>query len=111
LLLRMGYITIRQLARDLGIDVPDDPRPDDPIALGRPDFDQALERLRSVGWLPELSADEAWPHFGGWRVNYETAAYAIACHLDLPPAPWSGPRRPFTHAAASANRPPDRTPT
>lgn len=111
LLLRMGYITIRQLARDLGIDVPDDPRPDDPIALGRPDFDQALERLRSVGWLPELSADEAWPHFGGWRVNYETAAYAIACHLDVPPAPWSGRRRPFTHAAAAANRPPDRTPT
>src|SRR5262249_7780492 len=34
-LLRVGYITMRKLARNLGILVNDDPHPDDPIALTR----------------------------------------------------------------------------
>ncbi|HYS33928.1 MAG TPA: hypothetical protein VEM58_16865, partial [Streptosporangiaceae bacterium] len=38
-------------------------------------------------------AEQAWPDFVGWRVNYEQAAYAIAYAIEAVPALWSGPRR------------------
>ena len=41
----------------------------------------------------ERTAEQAWPHFRGWRVNYEDAAYGLAKHIDAVPARWSGPRR------------------
>jgi len=41
----------------------------------------------------ERTAAQAWPHFRGWRVNYEDAAYGLAKHIDAVPARWSGPRR------------------
>src|SRR5262249_31511530 len=93
-LLRVGYITMRKLARNLGILVNDDPHPDDPIALTREEFGSAVDRMRRAGWVFERDPDEGWPHFHGWRVNYEAAAYAMARFLDLPPAVWSGRRRP-----------------
>ena len=40
------------------------------------------------------TAQEAWPHFHGWRVNYEAPAYALALAIDAPPAAWTGVRRP-----------------
>lgn len=108
-LMRVGYITIRKLAHSLGVPVSDDPHPDDPIALTRAEFDAAVERLRTAGWTFERTPDEAWPHFQGWRVNYEGAAYGIARYLDLPPAPWSGPRA-RRHAPQMPVRPPHREP-
>jgi hypothetical protein len=109
-LLRVGYLTIRKLAASLRLAVPDDPHPDDPIQLTRAEFDEAVEWLRDAGWVPERSADDAWPHFHGWRVNYEAAAYQLALHLDLPPALWSGPRRPGRPPATPPLRPTDRRP-
>ena len=90
-LLRVGYITMRRLAKALGLAAPDDPRPDGPLVLTREEFGAAMDHMRRAGWEFEREADEAWPHFRGWRVNYEAAAYALACFLDLPPAVWSGP--------------------
>jgi hypothetical protein len=55
-------------------------------------------------------ADDAWPHFRGWRVSYEAPAYAIAHLLNLPPAPWSGPRRSAYSSALPPTRPPHRAP-
>jgi len=109
-LLRVGYLTIRKLAANLRLPVADDPSPDDSIELTRAEFDEAVQWLRDAGWMTERSADEAWPHFHGWRVNYEAAAYQLALHLDLPPALWSGPRRPGRPAAAPPRRPADRRP-
>ncbi|HVB43512.1 MAG TPA: hypothetical protein VNF47_12505 [Streptosporangiaceae bacterium] len=109
-LLRVGYLTMRQLATNLGLTVPDDPRPDDPIELTRAEFDEAVQWLKDAGWRTERTAQEAWPHFHGWRVNYESAAYKLAMHLDLPPALWSGPRRAGRPAAAPPRRPTDRKP-
>jgi hypothetical protein len=43
-----------------------------------------------VGFPVQREPEAAWPHFVGWRVNYEQAAYAIAEAVD---ALWSGPRR------------------
>ena len=54
-------------------------------------------------------AEEAWAHFRGWRVNYESVAYAVAYRLDAPPAQWSGPRRRFrgeSMESGPAHRPP-----
>ena len=54
----------------------------------------------------ERSAEEAWPDFRGWRVNYEAVAYRLADRLTAPPAPWSGPRRHLRSGAVAPNRPP-----
>ncbi len=108
-LLRMGYLTLRKVATASRIEVSDDPQPTDALELTRLEFDEAVEQLTSTGWEPERSVDEAWDHFRGWRVNYETAAYGLAYHLDVVPALWSGPRR-ATSDAWMPRRPVDRRP-
>ena len=98
---------MRSIAGTLGIEVSDDPHPDDPLVLTKADFDEAIQHLAEAGWTFERSPDEAWLHFRGWRVNYETAAYGIAAHLDLPPAVVraAGAPRPGAGTAEAA-RPP-----
>ena len=109
-LLRVGYLTMRHLAVNLSLPVAEDPSPEDPIELTRAEFDEAVQWLHDAGWQTERSPDEAWPHFHGWRVNYEAAACQLALHLDLPPALWSGPRRPGRPSATPPRRPTDRRP-
>ncbi len=92
-LLRVGYSAMRGLAATIGAPIDPDPKPDDPLALTRAEFDTAVAHLHRAGWQSERTAELAWPHFRGWRINYEAAAYALAAHLDAPPALWSGPRR------------------
>lgn len=108
--LRVGYITMRAIARTLRIEVDDDPHPDDPLVLTREEFDAAVQHLADAGWAFERPPGEAWPHFRGWRVNYEAAAHGIAAHLDLPPALWSGPRARLGQTAALPQRPAHREP-
>jgi hypothetical protein len=109
-MLRVGYLTMRHLAASLNLPVDQDPAPTDPIQLTREDFDEAIRWLHEAGWQTERLADDAWPHFRGWRVNYESAAYQMAYHLDLPPALWSGQRRSGRPAARPPLRPADRKP-
>src|ERR1700677_5073593 len=82
-LLRVGYVTMRSLARSLQLPYSEDPLPDDPLELTREDFELAVRHLDEAGWVFDRKPDEAWLHFRGWRVNYELAAYSIAAHLDL----------------------------
>ncbi len=91
-LMRVGYLAFRQLAATVGIDVDEDPSPDDSIQLTEQEFVAAAERARATGMVFEREPEQAWPHFKGWRVNYEEAAYALAATLDVVPALWSGPR-------------------
>jgi hypothetical protein len=107
--LRVGYLAVRAIAGTLGLPVNTDPRPSDPIALTREEFDQAVGHLRDAGWVPERDTGQAWQHFRGWRVNYEGAAFSLARFLDLPPALWSG-QRDREVAARPPLRPPDRVP-
>src|SRR5215813_11196595 len=109
-LLRVGYVTMRKLSRGLGMPVTDDPHPDDPIMLTRAEYGAAVDRMRRAGWVFERDPDEAWPHFHGWRVNYEAAAYALARFLDLPPAVWSGARPRHRAPPQLPVRPPHREP-
>src|SRR5215831_6179045 len=93
LCLRSGFLCFRQIARTMGIDVPDEPDPNGQITLSYQEFLDAVERMRKVDFPIERKPDEAWPEFVGWRLNYEQAAYAVAFAVDAVPALWSGPRR------------------
>jgi hypothetical protein len=89
----------------MGCDVPEVPDPAAGISLTYPEFLEAVDRMRDVGFEIERDPADAWPDFVGWRVNYEQAAYAIAYAIDAPPSLWSGPRR-----YPSQPIPPDRPP-
>jgi hypothetical protein len=93
LCVQMGFTCLRKLNRTLRVPVDEDPRPDDPIRLSWDEFMAGWERITSAGFPVERTAEEAWPHFRGWRVNYEAAAFKLAQGLDAVPARWSGPRR------------------
>ena len=82
-----------QIARSMGIDVPEHPDVAAGISLTYGEYLEAIIRLREMDFPIERDPAEAWPHFVGWRVNYERAAYAIAATVDAVPALWSGPRR------------------
>ncbi|MBV9368353.1 MAG: hypothetical protein JO074_00860, partial [Frankiales bacterium] len=71
------------------------------------EFRAGVARLEEVGYPIERSAEDAWPHFRGWRVNYESLAYALAEATDAVPALWSGPRR-WAAEPMPPRRPPSR---
>jgi hypothetical protein len=93
LALRMGFVAMGQVAKTMGESVPDEPDPEAPISLSYDDFRTAVAMLRDVGYPIDRSDDEAWPHFRGWRANYDATALFLAKKLDAPPALWTGPRR------------------
>jgi hypothetical protein len=102
LCLRMGFTALRQIASTMRLPVEEDPDPDEPISITYEQFASAVEMLRSVNYPIEVSTEEAWPNFRGWRVNYEAVAYALAHAVDAPPAMWSGTRRwPFVPISPS----------
>jgi hypothetical protein len=109
LCLRMGFVALQQLGRAVGIPIEADPDPDGEIALPYADFEAGVQRLVDIGFDTERTAAEAWPHFRGWRVNYEPVAYALAYATDAVPAYWSGPRR-WDHEPMAPVRPPNRAP-
>jgi hypothetical protein len=93
LCLRGGFTCLGNIARALGIPIPEDADPSDGISLSYDNFVDAIERLRRVDYPIERPLEDAWADFLGWRVNYEAAAYALAWATEAPPALWSGPRR------------------
>ena len=110
--LRMGFVALERIARAMRLQVPDEPSPDVPISVSFEEFRDAVAMLRGVGYPIERTDDAAWPHFRGWRANYDVAALALARQLDAPPALWTGsrrwpsepipPRRPRLQVASSA---------
>jgi hypothetical protein len=110
LCLRMGFTAINRIAKVLGWKVDPDPNPEGPIDLTFEEFEEAVAMLDHVGFPMERTAEEAWPDFRGWRVNYEAVAYRLCDHLTAPPAPWSGSRRHLRSGVVAPLRPPQRTP-
>jgi hypothetical protein len=112
LFIRMGYITVRELAGVTGFMVNHDPLPTDPIRLSYEQFAEAVAELERIGFPFERTAAEAWPDYRGWRVNYEEAAYKMIDFLPTVPAPWSGPRTRMKAPVPRLQeiRPPHRTP-
>jgi hypothetical protein len=107
--LRQGFVTLRDLARVEGILFDPDPDPDADIVLSEAEFVAACEYVARNGFPQDRTAEEAWPHFRGWRINYESIAYALAELLDAPPAKWSGERFGHLHEV-EPNRPVNRQP-
>ena len=110
LCLRMGFTSLRNVADVLGIPYDPDPFPDDPIELTFEEFQGGVARLRETGFEMERTAEEAWPHFKGWRVNYESIAYALADATVAPPGPWSGSRSHLQDVTFVPQRPANRRP-
>jgi hypothetical protein len=110
LCIRMGFTLFNRLAGSLGYPVDDDPDPDSPIQLTYEEFASAVEKLALVGFPMERSAEEAWPQFRGWRINYEASAYRLADAFTAPLAPWSGTRRNLRAGVVEPRRPPHRAP-
>ncbi len=93
LCLRGGFQCLNRIARAMSLDVPEEADPEGGIMLGYEEFLEAISRMRQVGFKNTRDPEEAWPHFVGWRVNYERAAYSVAEAVEAVPAMWSGPRR------------------
>jgi hypothetical protein len=110
LCLRMGYTALRRVADAIRWTYDPDPVPDAPLRLTAAEFSSAVDLLHDVGFVTERDADEAWPHFRGWRVNYEELAYRWAARVLAPPAPWSGERPGLERESVRPSRPPHRTP-
>jgi hypothetical protein len=110
LCLRMGFTALRQMAAAVGIPVNEDPDPDGELQLTYEQFEAGVQRLIDVGFEVERTAAEAWPHFRGWRANYEEIAYALAYKTDAVPALWAGARR-WAHEPIPPNRPANRRPS
>jgi hypothetical protein len=110
LCLRMGFTLFDRIALSLGWSVDPDPDPDGSIALTFAEYEKAMKMLGDVGFPMHRNAEESWPDFRGWRVNYEAVAYRLADFLTAPPAPWSGTRRNLRTGVVMPRRPPQRHP-
>ena len=110
LCLRMGFTAFNRIARTLGWYVDPDPDPAGPIQLTFAEFEEAYNMLAEVGFALERTAEQAWPDFVGWRVNYERLAYRLCDRAVAAPAPWSGPRRHLPPGPVAPKRPPQRSP-
>jgi hypothetical protein len=110
LCLRMGYIALRRVSDGIRWRYDADPLPDAPVQLTRSEFADAVAVLHDVGFTTERDAEGAWPHFRGWRVNYEDLAYRWAARVLAPPAPWSGTRPGLPIQTVPPRRPPHRSP-
>ena len=109
LCLRMGFTALNQIAETMRLPYDPDPEPDQQISVTRAEFGDAMAILRGIGYPIERTDDEAWLHYRGWRVNYDSAALAIAKAVDAPPAMWTGPRR-YPSTPMPPVRPASRTP-
>ncbi|MFD0278495.1 hypothetical protein ACFVHB_31925 [Kitasatospora sp. NPDC127111] len=109
LVLRAGFTALRDIARSLRIDFDPDPSPETPIRLSYTEFDAAVAMINAAGFPRERPTPDAWPHFHGWRVNYEALAYELARRSDAVPSLWTGPRD-FPAPPIPPARPADRRP-
>jgi len=92
LCLAMGTSCLRSLAQALRIPFDPDPRPTAALRLTQDEFLAGIERMTQVSFPFERTPDDAWRHFKGWRVNYESIADALARLIVPPPAPWLASR-------------------
>ncbi|WP_055589581.1 hypothetical protein [Peterkaempfera griseoplana] len=109
LALRAGFVCLRDIADVWHLPYDPDPSPDAPIRLTYDEFAAGVAHAAANGYPCERTPEEAWPHFRGWRTNYEHLAYRFAYLLDVVPAPWSGPRRTLSEVVAPTT-PVDRRP-
>ena len=105
LCLRSGYLALRRIADFCEMAYDTDPRPDDPIAVRRDEFDAARAGLAAAGVAVRADAEQAWRDFAGWRVNYDAVLRTFAGLAHAPTASGSGdPPLPFHRPALPRRR-------
>ncbi|MER7837684.1 hypothetical protein ABTY98_17680 [Streptomyces sp. NPDC096040] len=109
LVLRAGFTALRDIAASVRATFETDPAPDADIELTYGEFEAAVSMLEKTGFRAERGTEEAWPHFHGWRVNYEAVAYELCRRCDAVPALWTG-GRDFPSEPIPPMRPVDRQP-
>ena len=90
--IRAGYLALRGIADFFDYPHNINPSPDDPISIGRDEFDDAYDELRDAGIPVVADRDQAWRNFQGWRVNYDDVLLMLARMTMAPYAPWSSDR-------------------
>ena len=112
LMIRAGSLCLRRIADYFGIPYDPDPQADDPITVGREEYDEAYDRLAAAGVKLKPDRDQAWRDFAGWRVNYDVPLVNLAGLVMAPYAPWSSDRSaPQTPVRLLRGRSPRRGPT
>ncbi|MEV4508586.1 hypothetical protein AB0K00_06470 [Dactylosporangium sp. NPDC049525] len=92
LCVRAGTLALRRVGDYFHMPYDPDPRPTDPIAVTRAEFDEACHRLAVAGAKLKDDRDQAWRDFAGSRVCYEQVLLQFASLTTAPPAPWSADR-------------------
>lgn len=92
LTIRSGYLCLRSIAAFYNLPFDPDPRPNDPIAIRREEYDALLDDLAAGGVPLRADRQQAWRDFAGWRVNYDTPLLGLAAFCQAPTAPWSSDR-------------------
>ncbi|SRR5579875_92388 len=88
LYLQMGTSCLRSLASALRMPFDPDPLPTAGIRLTKEEFLEGVGRLIDVDFPAERGVEDAWPHFAGWRVNYESIVDQMTAVIVPPPSPW-----------------------
>ena len=90
--IRAGYLCLRGIADYFQIEHDPEPRPDDPISVGRDEWEAVVAELGEAGVPLKADRDQAWRDFAGWRVNYDRVLVALANLTEAPDAMWSSDR-------------------
>jgi hypothetical protein len=102
LCVRSGYTALRSIADFFGIPYDADPSPDDPITIGREEWEEACRELAATGVPLRADREQAWKDFAGWRVNYDVVLVTLAGLMAAPYAPWSSDRSARFRATTTA---------
>jgi hypothetical protein len=108
--LRMGFLALRAVADVYTFPYDPDPLPNASIQLSYAEYMKGVERMRLAGFPMERTPEDAWVHFRGWRVNYESIAYYLADEIVVVHALWSGPRTLIAGKPIPPFRPVQRSP-
>jgi hypothetical protein len=90
--IRSGYLCLRAIADYFQIVHDPNPNPDDPISIGRDEWNAVIDDLAEAGVPLKPDRDQAWRDFAGWRVNYDRVLISLAALTEAPMALWSSDR-------------------
>jgi hypothetical protein len=90
--IRSGYLCLRAIADYFQIVHDPNPSPDDPISIGREEWNEVIRGLEEAGVPLKPDRDQAWRDFAGWRVNYDRVLISLAALTEAPVALWSSDR-------------------
>jgi hypothetical protein len=109
LCLSMGISCLRSMSGAVRIPYDGDPKPNAGTRLTQEEFARGFARLEEVHFPLERNFEDAWRHFQGWRVNYESIVDTLTRMVMPPPAPWllSRPGLGQVEWPAVRNRTPD----